>query len=294
MGISVNGSIQKMRGFAIVFLSAAAVVRANPCQNDEEVYFPDPEDCGRFYMCVDGSVVGHMNCPDGLLWNTNLLTCDWPRNVECKPGCPEGWSSVGDSCYFLSREVVRKFSEAQEFCQNMGAKLVEINSAEENAVVVGLAEAARSGKNDGLDYWLGGVELAGVSEVSSEESDEEEEEGSEEGEEEEEEEKKVREDEEEEGEEEEEEEEESSESDSSSQESDHVWQWLSGDAMEYTNWWGEGPDDDSMGNLRGGCIQLLRKGATSPGNLDTYYWARAATNAKCTNNDGDNGVICEM
>merc|ERR1711990_389397 len=133
------------------------------------------------------------------------LTCDWPRNVECKPGCPEGWSSVGDSCYFLSREVVRKFSEAQEFCQNMGAKLVEINSAEENAIVVGLAEAARSGKNDGLDYWLGGFELAEVSEVSSEESDEEE--GEEEGEEEEEEgeeeeEKKVKEDEDEEEEEE--------------------------------------------------------------------------------------------
>jgi len=268
-------------------------VRANPCQNNEDVYFPDPEDCGRFYMCVDGSVVGHMSCPDGLLWNTDLLTCDWPRNVECKPGCPEGWSSAGDSCYFLSREVVRKFSEAQEFCQNMGANLVEINSAEENAIVVGLAEAARSGKNDGLDYWLGGFELAEVSEVSSEESDEEEEEGEEEGEEEEEEGEeefkgKVREDEE------EEEEEESSESDSSSQESDHVWQWLSGAAMEYTNWWGEGPDDDTMGNLKGGCIQLLRKGATSPGNLDTYYWARAATNAKCTNNDSDNGVICEM
>merc|ERR1711971_311410 len=170
MGISVNGSIGKMRGLTtIIFLSAAAaVVRSNPCQNDVDVYFPDPEDCGRFYMCVDGSVVGHMSCPDGLLWNNELLTCDWPRNVECKPGCPEGWSS------------------------------------------------------------------------------------------------------------------------------DHVCQWLSGDAMEFTNWWGEGPDDDSMGNLRGGCIQLLRKGAPSPSNLDTYYWARAATNAKCTNNDADNGVICEM
>merc|ERR1712198_695745 len=246
MGISVKGSIGKMRSLAIIFLSAAAVVRANPCQNNEDVYFPDPEDCGRFFMCVDGSVVGHMNCPDGLLWNTDLLTCDWPRNVECKPGCPEGWSSAGDSCYFLSRQVVKKFSEAQEFCQNMGANLVEINSAEENAIVVGLAEAARSGKNDGLDYWLGGFELAEVSEVSSEESDEEEEEGEEEGEEEEEED-------------EEEEEEESSESDSSSQESDHVWQWLSGAAMEYTNWWGEGPDEDTMGNLKGGCIQLLRR-----------------------------------
>merc|ERR1719400_2849766 len=157
-----------------------------------------------------------MNCPDGLLWNSDLLTCDWPRNVECKPSCPEGWSSAGDSCYFLSREVVRKFSEAQEFCANMGAGLVEINSAEENAIVVGLAEAARSGKNDGLDYWLGGFELAAVSEVSSEESDEEEEEG-EEGEEEgeEEEEKKVKED----------EEEESSEEDSSSSQAEAL-SWL--------------------------------------------------------------------
>merc|ERR1712001_312997 len=274
---SGNGSIGKTRSLAIIFLSAAAVVRANPFQNNEDVYFPDPEDCGRFYMCVDGEVVGHMSCPEGLLWNTDVLTCDWPRNVECKPGCPEGWSSVGDSCYFLSREVVKKFSEAQEFCQNMGARLVEINSAEENAIVVGLAEAARSGKNDGLDYWLGGFELAEVSEGSSEESDEEEEEeGGEEEEEEgeEEEDKKVRED-----------EEEEEEEDSSSQESDHVWQWLSGASMEYTNWWGEGPDEDTMGNLKGGCIRLLRKGTTSPGNLDTYYWARAATNAKCTNND---------
>merc|ERR1719285_1544000 len=158
-----------------------------------------------------------MNCPDGLLWNTDLLTCDWPRNVECKPGCPEGWSSAGDSCYFLSREVVKKFSEAQEFCQNMGANLVEINSAEENAIVVGLAEAARSGKNDGLDYWLGGFELAEVSEVSSEESDEEEEEG---GEEEDEDVKMGEDEEEEEEEDEEDEEEEEDESDSSSQESD--------------------------------------------------------------------------
>merc|ERR1712228_250332 len=97
--------------------------------------------------------------------------------------------------------------------------------AEENAIVVGLAEAARSGKNDGLDYWLGGVELAAVSEVSSEEDSSSEEEGEEE------EDFKAREEEEE---------------DSSSQESDHVWQWLSGASMEYTNWWGEGPDEDTQ------------------------------------------------
>merc|ERR1711899_228563 len=260
---SGSRKIGKMRSLAVVLLSAVTLTGATPCQNDQDVYFPDREDCGRFYMCRNGDVVGHMNCPDGLLWNTDLLTCDWPRNVECTPGCPEGWSSVGDSCYFLSRERVGMFSAAQEFCSNMGARLVEINSAEENDAIVGLAEAARSGKNDGLDYWLGGFELAEVSEVSSEESDEDEDE-------------------------------EDDESDSSSQESDHLWQWLSGAPMEFTNWWGEGPDDEGMGKLKGGCIQLLRRGATSPGNLDSYYWARAATNAKCTNNDNDNGVICEM
>merc|ERR1712223_1126989 len=198
---SGSRKIVKMRSLAIVLLSTVALTRANPCQNDQDVYFPDREDCGRFYMCRNGDVVGHMNCPDGLLWNTDLLTCDWPRNVECTPGCPEGWSSVGDSCYFLSRERVGKFSAAPEFCSNMGARLVEINSAEENEAIVGLAEAARTGKNDGLDYWLGGFELAEVSEVSSEESDEEDDEGEEE------EDFKVREDEEEEGEEEEEDEE---------------------------------------------------------------------------------------
>merc|ERR1711962_1418924 len=109
----------------------------------------------------------------------------------------EGWSSVGDSCYFLSRERVGKFSAAQEFCSNMGAKLVEINSAEEN---------------EGLDYWLGGFELAEVSEVSSEESDEEDDEEDEGGEEED---VKMGEEEEEEDEDEEDEEEDDDESDSS-------------------------------------------------------------------------------
>merc|ERR1711872_794601 len=91
---SGSRKIGKMRSLAIVLLSAVALSRANPCQNDQDVYFPDREDCGRFYMCRNGGVVGHMNCPDGLLWNTDLLTCDWPRNVECTPGCPEGWRST--------------------------------------------------------------------------------------------------------------------------------------------------------------------------------------------------------
>ena len=90
-----------MKSLSILFLSSAivAVVRSNPCQNNEDVFFPDAEghkqncvdsfsrenlffpDCHWFYECVEGSVVGHMKCPDGLLWNQDLLICDW--NSDC-------------------------------------------------------------------------------------------------------------------------------------------------------------------------------------------------------------------
>jgi len=77
-------------------------------------------------------------------------------------------------------------------------------------------------------------------------------------------------------------------------ETEEGWRWLSGAVVDSTGWWGEGPDGEWMGNLKGGCIQLLRKGGTMPGKLDTFYWARAADNPTCTQGDNDNGVICEM
>merc|ERR1712088_820746 len=71
----------KMRSFeTFILLSAAAVVRANqfnPCLNNEDVFFPDPADCSSFYECVDGDLVGHMKCPDGLLWDNNQQNCVW-------------------------------------------------------------------------------------------------------------------------------------------------------------------------------------------------------------------------
>ena len=36
-----------------------------------------------------------------------------------------------------------------------------MNSAEENTVVVEMAEAALTNKGDGLDYWIGAVETDG-------------------------------------------------------------------------------------------------------------------------------------
>merc|ERR1719350_86227 len=181
----------------------------SPCLDTTGTTFPDPEDCGRFYMCHSGFVVGHMTCPDGLLWSSDLNHCDWPSTVDCRddlPSCPEDWTLAGNTCYYLSRDKADRLADAVSVCEALGARLAEI----------------------------------GAEEVAGE------------------------------------------------------WRWLSGAAMEFTNWWGGAPDGPGMGGLKGGCIQLLRRGNTEPRTLDSFYWARAATNGACTNKDGDNGVICEM
>ena len=78
-------------------------------------------------------------------------------------------------------------------------------------------------------------------------------------------------------------------------ETEEGWRWLSGAPVTWTGgWWGEGPDGEGMGSLKGGCMQLLRNGRTKPGELDTFYWVRANDNPSCTEGDGDNGIICEI
>ena len=71
---------------------------------------------------------------------------------------------------------------------------------------------------------------------------------------------------------------------------DNIWSWQSGESMEFTNWWGGDPDGAGQHLLRNGqhiYTQLLKRGFTKPGKLQTFYWARSPIN------DVDNGVICE-
>ena len=46
------------------------------------VFFPDDDDCAVFYECNNGQAYTR-RCPDILLWNQNLQTCDYPYNVTC-------------------------------------------------------------------------------------------------------------------------------------------------------------------------------------------------------------------
>ena len=57
-------------------------------------FFPDPEQCDKYYECV-ANVPETKFCPDGLLFEAsdpNSELCDYPFNVECG-----------------TREFVRKF-----------------------------------------------------------------------------------------------------------------------------------------------------------------------------------------
>ena len=63
-------------------------------------FFPDPEQCDKYYECV-GEVPEEKFCPDGLLFeasNPNNELCDYPFNVDCG-----------------AREYVRKYLEGTMF-----------------------------------------------------------------------------------------------------------------------------------------------------------------------------------
>lgn len=53
-----------------------------PEVSSQEVYYPDPKDCGSFYLCSNG-VPYHHSCDDGLYFNPNINVCDSADNVEC-------------------------------------------------------------------------------------------------------------------------------------------------------------------------------------------------------------------
>ncbi|CAL8122520.1 unnamed protein product [Orchesella dallaii] len=56
----------------------------------EDGFFPHPSVCKKYFWCLDapglGLVAHHFTCPAGLYFNKNTDSCDYARNVPCKPG----------------------------------------------------------------------------------------------------------------------------------------------------------------------------------------------------------------
>ncbi|KAJ8734669.1 hypothetical protein PYW08_013919 [Mythimna loreyi] len=65
------------------------------CPNQYGFYSMNDGDCSKFIMCQEG-LATIMDCPMGLVFNSQTSTCDWPANVpQCNPNvfkditCPE-------------------------------------------------------------------------------------------------------------------------------------------------------------------------------------------------------------
>merc|ERR1712008_462761 len=53
--------------------------------SDPHPKHPDPSDCAKFYICLNGVTPREQGCELGLVYNENTQSCDSPKNVpECK------------------------------------------------------------------------------------------------------------------------------------------------------------------------------------------------------------------
>jgi len=136
---------------------------AELCMDDGVAFFhynSVTEEC-HLYRTLDAecqSVGGPKSAPDFDECTATTTTTTTTPTTTTGVKCPEGWTLEGQSCYFLSTEIVKPFSAAVAFCENLGSTLVEINTEAENAFVVAMAEQALAIDNHiGRDYWMGGV-----------------------------------------------------------------------------------------------------------------------------------------
>lgn len=56
------------------------------CQSASAGVHANPDDCYGFIMCDMAGNTHEMACPGELKFNSALLVCDWPDNVECEEG----------------------------------------------------------------------------------------------------------------------------------------------------------------------------------------------------------------
>merc|ERR1712243_51806 len=123
---------------AAFLVSALAMVSSNPMKEmlcpqytelDHSTFYPNPEDCGSFYMCSAAGTPVLMPCPSGLHWNSSLNVCDWPDRVECEDD--SGESSSSEECEEGATNCKLDSSSSEE-CEE-GATNCELDSSSEES-----------------------------------------------------------------------------------------------------------------------------------------------------------------
>ncbi len=68
--------------FSLIFV----LIGLTQCQTALPCLIPDytpSTDCCGFFRCTDGMYSFHM-CPSGLLFDINIVNCNWAKDVNCK------------------------------------------------------------------------------------------------------------------------------------------------------------------------------------------------------------------
>ncbi|CAD7080519.1 unnamed protein product [Hermetia illucens] len=53
-----------------------------PLDTENMLYIPHPESCDKFLQCFNGRLF-LQSCPEGLHWDNNSKTCNWPEQAQC-------------------------------------------------------------------------------------------------------------------------------------------------------------------------------------------------------------------
>ncbi|XP_059817848.1 oxidized low-density lipoprotein receptor 1-like [Hypanus sabinus] len=79
---------------------------------------------------------------------TKTQICELLTSRKGELTCPQNWIGNGDRCYFIS-SLEKPYDGAREHCSNFDARLLEINSKEEEEFVsISVGEESRT-------YWIG-------------------------------------------------------------------------------------------------------------------------------------------
>lgn len=57
-------------------------------------YFPDQDNCSKYYLCSGASMTQH-DCGEGLTWDAELQLCGWSNTIDCKNG-NRPWEKITD------------------------------------------------------------------------------------------------------------------------------------------------------------------------------------------------------
>ncbi|XP_060518419.1 mucin-2-like [Cylas formicarius] len=81
------------------------------CPPNKVVFFPDPDDCNKFYECLNGQS-SHRSCPSGQVWDPEIIGCSFNQDVNCTSLLKRSPECASDGIsYFPDFENCSRFYE---------------------------------------------------------------------------------------------------------------------------------------------------------------------------------------